>query len=69
LKVKYSDRNVSPYGGIVPIFKKIKEYGLPQLIRSCLGKRVKQSKYSYEDIIISWVLTSLCGGNYNVPQK
>ncbi|MDP1746049.1 MAG: transposase [Bacteroidota bacterium] len=62
MKAIRSNRNVSPHGGIVPILKKIKEFGIPQVIRGCLGKRVAQSTYSYEDILIAWVLTSLCGG-------
>lgn len=63
MKIARSNKeNVSPYGGVVPILHKIKEYGIPQVIRKCLGSRKKQSKYSYEDIFISWILTSLCGG-------
>lgn len=62
MKAVRSERNISPHGGAVPILKKIKEFGLPQVIRTCLGKRVAQSTYGYEDILIAWVLTSLCGG-------
>lgn len=62
MKVIKSDIKISPHGGAVPILKKIKEFGIPQVIRACLGKRVEQSKYEYEDILIAWVLTSLCGG-------
>lgn len=46
----------------MPILKKIKEFGIPQIIRSTLGVRKKQSKYGYEDVFIAWVLTALCGG-------
>lgn len=46
----------------MPILKKIKEFGIPQVIRACLGKRKEQSKYGYEDVFIAWVLTTLCGG-------
>ncbi|MES2567601.1 MAG: transposase [Bacteroidota bacterium] len=54
--------NFTPYGGAVPILKKIKEFGLPQVIRSSLGVRKKQSKYGYDDVFIAWALTTLCGG-------
>lgn len=62
MKAVRSERNISPHGGAVPILKKIKEFGIPQVIRTCLGKRVAQSVFGYEDILIAWVLTSLCGG-------
>jgi len=62
VKITRSNINVSPHGGIVPILKKIKEFGIPQLIRSTLGVRKKQAKYGYEDVFIAWILTSLCGG-------
>lgn len=62
MKAIRSDIKVSPHGGVVPILKKIKEFGIPQVIRACLGKRKEQSKYGYEDVFIAWVLTALCGG-------
>lgn len=62
MKIIRSNTKVSPHGGVVPILKKIKEFGIPQVIRACLGKRKEQSKYGYEDIFIAWVLTTLCGG-------
>lgn len=62
LNIKNSGEKLTPFGGIIPIMKKMKECGLPQVIHSCLGKRVKQAKYSYEEAIIAWVLTALCGG-------
>ncbi|MCW3077434.1 MAG: hypothetical protein JWO32_2043 [Bacteroidetes bacterium] len=62
MKAVRSNKKISPHGGVVPILKKIKEYGIPQVIRSTLGTRKKQSKYGYDDIFISWVLTALCGG-------
>lgn len=62
VKAIRSNINISPYGGAVPILKKIKEYGIPQVIRSTLGVRKKQSRYGYDDVFIAWVLTALCGG-------
>lgn len=62
MKAVRSNIKISPHGGAVPILKKIKEFGIPQVIRSCLGTRKKQSKYGYDDVLIAWVLTALCGG-------
>ena len=62
MKAVRSNTKISPHGGAVPILKKIQEFGIPQVIRSVLGVRKKQSKYGYEDILIAWVLTALCGG-------
>lgn len=62
MQVITSNRNISPHGGIVPILKKIKEFRIPQVIRSCMGNRKKQSKYGYADIIIAWMLNNYCGG-------
>lgn len=62
MKAKRSDIKISPHGGAVPILKKIKEFGIPQVIRSVLGVRKKQSRYGYEDVFIAWILTALCGG-------
>lgn len=62
LKAVRSNINISPFGGAVPILKKIKDFRIPQTIRACLGTRKKQAQYGYEDGLIAWVLTSLCGG-------
>ncbi|HXU28154.1 MAG TPA: transposase [Bacteroidia bacterium] len=62
MKAIRSNTNISPHGGAVPILKKLQEFGIPQVIRSILGVRKKQSKYEFSDIFIAWVLTSLCGG-------
>lgn len=62
MKAIRSNIKISPHGGAVPILKKIKEFGIPQVIRACLGKRKEQSKYGYDDVLIAWVLTALCGG-------
>ncbi|MGQ0828920.1 MAG: transposase [Bacteroidota bacterium] len=62
MSARRSNMKISPFGGAVPILKKIKDFGIPQLIRSTLGTRKKQAQYGYEDGLIAWVLTSLCGG-------
>lgn len=55
-------KNITPHGGMVPILKKIRDNGIPELIRSHLGERLKQSRYGHDDIFISWIITALCGG-------
>lgn len=62
MKAIRSNRNISPHGGAVPILTKIKEFGIPQIITSCLGKRKEQSMFGYDDVFIAWILTALCGG-------
>jgi len=55
-------KQISTYGGIVPILNKINKCGIRSAINKNLGKRVKQATYSYDDVILSWVTTSLCKG-------
>lgn len=49
-------------GGVIPILNRLNELQIPELIGSCLGKRVKQAKYSYDDALISWMMTMFCHG-------
>ena len=62
MKARRSNRKITPFGGAIPVLKQIRDFKIPQLIRSCLGLRVKQAKYGYEDVIIAWMLTNFCGG-------
>lgn len=62
MKAKRSNRKITPHGGAIPVLKQIRDFRIPELIRECLGSRVKQAKFSYEDVIIAWMLTNLCGG-------
>lgn len=62
MKARRSNRKITPFGGVVPVLKQIRDFKIPELIRECLGVRVKQAKYSYEDILIAWMLTNYCGG-------
>jgi len=41
--------------------EELQRKGIPRLIDNFLGKRVKQAKYSYSDVILSWVYSVLCG--------
>lgn len=59
---QWSYTKISPFGGVVPILRNLQELKIPELIGSCLGQRVKQAKYSNENILTSWVLTQLTSG-------
>ena len=62
MKARRSNRKITPFGGVIPVLKQIRDFKIPSLIRESLGTRVKQAKYGYEDVIIAWMLTNLCGG-------
>lgn len=56
------NKPVSTYGGIVPILSKINKCGIRAAINKNFEKRAKQAAYSYGDVILGWVTTSLCNG-------
>lgn len=60
-KVINSNKKVNPFGGLFFVINDLKNQGLAKLIDSHLGKRVKQAKYSYSDIILNWTYCNLCG--------
>ncbi len=60
-KVTNSTKKVNPFGGIFFVINDLKNKGLSKLIDSQLGKRVKQARYSYSDIILNWAYCNLCG--------
>jgi len=62
MKARRSNKKITPFGGVLPVLKFLKDFKIPELIRECLGTRVKQAKYSYEDVLIAWMLTNYCGG-------
>lgn len=62
MKTRRTNRRSTPHGGVIPILSKLREFGVPQVIRKCLGERKKQAKYSYADMCMAWILTSMCGG-------
>jgi len=62
MKAKRSNKKIIPLGGAIPTLRAIHDLTVPKLIQDCLGKRPKQAKYGYDDVIISWMLTNLCGG-------
>lgn len=60
-KVTNSAKKVNPFGGLFFVINDLKNKGIANLIDSHLGKRVKQAKYSYSDIILNWSYCNLCG--------
>lgn len=35
--------------------------GIPKLLDASLGKRVKQAKFKYSDVVLSWIFSIMCG--------
>ena len=62
MKATRSNRKITPFGGVIPVLKQIRDFKIADLIQESLGSRAKQAKYGYDDIIIAWILTNLCGG-------
>ena len=52
---------MNPFGGINFVINEIKKQGLDESIDNHFGKRVKQAKYSYSDILLNWIYANLCG--------
>lgn len=60
-KITNSTKKINPFGGIFLVINDLKNKGIAKLIDSHLGKRVKQAKYSYSDILLNWTYCNLCG--------
>lgn len=56
-----SAKKINPFGGLFFVINELKKKGIAKLIDYHLGKRVKQAKYSYSDIILNWTYCNLCG--------
>jgi len=63
MKVEKINEIINPFGGINFVIDKIKEKGLHNIIDNQLGKRAKQAKYSYSDLILNIWSIFFCGGN------
>jgi len=64
-KIINSAKKINPFGGLFFVINDLKNKGLAKLIDYHLGKRVKQARYSYSDIILNWAYCNLCGGRQN----
>lgn len=63
-KVKQSQRNITPFGGLNFIFNAIKRSKIDSFIDEKLGFRNFRSEYSYSDITLSLFGNALCNGEY-----
>jgi hypothetical protein len=63
-KIKYSSKDITPFGGLNLIDNLLKEHKISDFINQKLGFRNYRAEYSYSDIIISLLKNSLCNGEY-----
>jgi DDE family transposase len=61
--IKISRSEVTPFGGLHLIHKKVISKHLPRFINKHLGKRRHNAKYNYSDLILSLCYITLCGGD------
>lgn len=61
LKVRKTDRKITPFGGINFVIDELEQAGIPSLIDNALPKRHGRSQYSYADCILSLVYGIFCG--------
>lgn len=61
IKIEKSDVKTNAFGGLIFIHDWIVKSGIPEIIDETLGQRPKQAKYSYSDVIISFVLNLFAG--------
>ncbi len=62
MKIKLvKNKQLNPFGGINFIIKEMNDKGISSMINNNLGKRIKQSKYQYSDVLGSWILNCICG--------
>ncbi len=63
MKVEKSNENINSFGGINFVIDEIRRSGVLELIDNQLGKRPKQSKYSYSDLFLNMWSVFFCGGD------
>lgn len=54
-------KRINPYGGINFVIHALRKERIPELLDKHLGQRVKQARYKYSDILLSWACATLCG--------
>ena len=62
MKITYSKENINSFGGLNFADSVINKSSVYQLINQELGSRGSRSTYSYADLIRSYFLLTLCGG-------
>jgi len=59
--IQHCKRAVNPHGGIVFLMDEMRLRGIPAVIDTHFGARPKQATYSFSDILLCWVYSTLCG--------
>lgn len=60
LKVRTSDKKITPWGGINFVIEEVERMGVPSLIDSLLPKRRSNATYTYSDAILSLIYGVMC---------
>ena len=63
-KVKQSQKNITPFGGLNFIYKAISTAGIDKFIDESIGQRSIYAKYSYSDVVLSLLGNSLSQGSF-----
>lgn len=61
VKIIKKDESINVFGGLNFVNNQVKKLKLAQHIDDILGKRKANSKYSYSQVLMSWVNSTLCG--------
>ena len=62
MKITYSSENIHSFGGINFADHLVRNASVYQIIDQTLGERGVKAEYSYSDLIRSYLLVALCGG-------
>lgn len=60
-EIRFSERKISPFGGLNFCIERIEAAGIPELITKTLGKRHGKALYSYADAIMGMVYGIFAG--------
>ncbi len=61
VKVRKKDESINVFGGLNFINNQVKKLKLAEHIDNFLGKRKANSKYTYSQVLLSWVNSTFCG--------
>ncbi|MCW3083512.1 MAG: transposase, family [Bacteroidetes bacterium] len=62
VKAVRSNKVVSSFAGVAPVLKRINALRIPETIQAALGERPAQARYSYSDVMVGWMVTSMSHG-------
>lgn len=63
-KIKHSNKNITPFGGLNFIYNALNTANIPQYIDNKVGYRSVFAQYSYSDIVLSLFGNALCQGSF-----